>query len=888
MTSEMIICILLYVFCGNEMKGAYTNTVYLSPAKVVAVENTSVTLTCSKTNGPLLETRWSNSQIEHQNANLYLNNGQCTMTRFLKDSDLFDGICNGNGTYSVLLKRVDRLQHVAIWRCREVIEYSNGVTINALVPVSSVEITPLENRDDTIMENTSTTFQCKASASRPVPTISWFLRNPSYPDLINITNETRQSHLFTYSDTELTEVISILNYTFNRNFNGWFIYCVASNLPSRNVTSTKNELNISFPPDGQPTITGIKHDSIYRIVENEQGTLSCSVTGGNPVATLKWQCFNSNVSDIRKNRSVTSNVTWTAQRYQHNKSCKCVSKHAFGENTVSVIVAVLYPPDTPRFRIGDDYISRVVQMVQNNSLILVCETNSNPDSEYSWNNKIPGQILSVSSVQNQDAGDYICNVNNTMIDSHGVTYSGSNTASITLQLLSPAKVGNMTNITINEGRTFNITCPVIPGNSLITSVIWSSGGAFVASNSRIIYIPNISRDDDRIYICSIKSKMIPSIGPTVEQITHGQFHLIVNYKASVLQFYVGGSTEKNNYTVNETDNVTFWCNIESKPQPNISISHNGKVLHVSVGNNSVAYTRNNIQCNDFGKYICSGMNEYNNGTPSARNLTINVNCSPRPSPFVELRKRVNGLKHFPATLRFTALAFPEPGPSGFTWYYLNGSSRITLTNSHNVAISSLFSQSRLTIINVTQSNYGQYFLRIANPHGVFEQRFILEPYVYSTYSCNLADSLNTGAFLGVGFGTFVTTLFIVGSVLVVYKYMRRRHKKQRSGHNTQCRYTERTTSSTKKNKETIEHEQIAMSQAEIRVSAAINGEAAEENDSTPKYEELDMKQKDRDQYSQLPALYEKTADVTRCRNTDMIIKNTETSRDIQDYINIRI
>ncbi|XP_053390883.1 synaptogenesis protein syg-2-like isoform X2 [Mercenaria mercenaria] len=701
MTSEMIICILLYVFCGNEMKGAYTNTVYLSPAKVVAVENTSVTLTCSKTNGPLLETRWSNSQIEHQNANLYLNNGQCTMTRFLKDSDLFDGICNGNGTYSVLLKRVDRLQHVAIWRCREVIEYSNGVTINALVPVSSVEITPLENRDDTIMENTSTTFQCKASASRPVPTISWFLRNPSYPDLINITNETRQSHLFTYSDTELTEVISILNYTFNRNFNGWFIYCVASNLPSRNVTSTKNELNISFPPDGQPTITGIKHDSIYRIVENEQGTLSCSVTGGNPVATLKWQCFNSNVSDIRKNRSVTSNVTWTAQRYQHNKSCKCVSKHAFGENTVSVIVAVLY-------------------------------------------------------------------------------------------------------------------------------------------------------------------------------------------KASVLQFYVGGSTEKNNYTVNETDNVTFWCNIESKPQPNISISHNGKVLHVSVGNNSVAYTRNNIQCNDFGKYICSGMNEYNNGTPSARNLTINVNCSPRPSPFVELRKRVNGLKHFPATLRFTALAFPEPGPSGFTWYYLNGSSRITLTNSHNVAISSLFSQSRLTIINVTQSNYGQYFLRIANPHGVFEQRFILEPYVYSTYSCNLADSLNTGAFLGVGFGTFVTTLFIVGSVLVVYKYMRRRHKKQRSGHNTQCRYTERTTSSTKKNKETIEHEQIAMSQAEIRVSAAINGEAAEENDSTPKYEELDMKQKDRDQYSQLPALYEKTADVTRCRNTDMIIKNTETSRDIQDYINIRI
>ena len=91
----------------------------MTPYQLQVIENSSATLICAKTNGLLLESRWENSQFAGQEATLYYRNGQCIMTAFLKNSAMFDGLCNGNGIFSVLLKNINRTQHGVEWKCRE-------------------------------------------------------------------------------------------------------------------------------------------------------------------------------------------------------------------------------------------------------------------------------------------------------------------------------------------------------------------------------------------------------------------------------------------------------------------------------------------------------------------------------------------------------------------------------------------------------------------------------------------------------------------------------------------------------------------------------------------------------------------------------------------------
>jgi hypothetical protein len=77
----------------------------------------------------LVESRWENSQITGV-ANVNYFNNQCITTRFLNGSVLFSGVCNANGAYAVILKRIDRSQHGAEWTCSETFaQISNKVVI---------------------------------------------------------------------------------------------------------------------------------------------------------------------------------------------------------------------------------------------------------------------------------------------------------------------------------------------------------------------------------------------------------------------------------------------------------------------------------------------------------------------------------------------------------------------------------------------------------------------------------------------------------------------------------------------------------------------------------------------------------------------------------------
>lgn len=101
----------------------------LSSTKETVLENNSVALTCSNKSGVLLESRWSSSIYKEVAACARVGN-KCLKSRFLNNSDFINCSCNDDGTYSVILKIVDRFQHGVSWGCGYRSIESNTVVIS--------------------------------------------------------------------------------------------------------------------------------------------------------------------------------------------------------------------------------------------------------------------------------------------------------------------------------------------------------------------------------------------------------------------------------------------------------------------------------------------------------------------------------------------------------------------------------------------------------------------------------------------------------------------------------------------------------------------------------------------------------------------------------------
>jgi hypothetical protein len=88
-------------------------------------------------------------------------------------------------------------------------------------------------------------------------------------------------------------------------------------------------------------IAGYRNGSTIQVVETESVELTCSVTGGKPLATLRMTCLNSNSTPtVTKETTVT---VYIAVQVNHNHSqCICESNHIIsGTQKIYVMLDVL-------------------------------------------------------------------------------------------------------------------------------------------------------------------------------------------------------------------------------------------------------------------------------------------------------------------------------------------------------------------------------------------------------------------------------------------------------------------------------------------------------------------------------------------------------------------
>ncbi|XP_060584060.1 nephrin-like, partial [Ruditapes philippinarum] len=253
-------------------------------------------------------------------------------------SSLYEYACLSANQTTFTVKYISNMNNGNRWQCAVVTPkyiYSNNVTVTVQVSVSSVSLTPPSG---SIRENVETTFTCETSTSRPATNITW------YKESITGQKQMVTSNVSSTTDSVdgLEKSTSVLKYTPSRSDNTYKIYCQALNIPGRTpVMSTKFKMDVQFIPETEPYIQTYSDGSTYKVIENNQGKLSCIIKGGNPLATLTWNCFNNGLSTETNGTTVTKTVTWSAARGP-DRLCTCQSSHPVaGTQSVSVSVQVL-------------------------------------------------------------------------------------------------------------------------------------------------------------------------------------------------------------------------------------------------------------------------------------------------------------------------------------------------------------------------------------------------------------------------------------------------------------------------------------------------------------------------------------------------------------------
>ncbi|XP_053384649.1 uncharacterized protein LOC123535998 [Mercenaria mercenaria] len=458
------------------------------------------------------------------------------------------------------------------------------ITVYILDAVKTVKLTPPTN---SIMEGVESLFTCETSACRPAANVSWFKEsvNGQSHEITDVIPWTEEAH------GGLAKSISFLEYIPSRNDTGAKLYCTALNILERPpVKSDKFTLNVQYSPDGPPKIHGYADGNTYKIFKSTQGELSCSIKGGNPLAILTWDCFNNGSSPLSVNSTVTRTVTWTASPGQ-DRPCTCHASHpVVGDQSVSVIVQVLY-------------------------------------------------------------------------------------------------------------------------------------------------------------------------------------------KASITSFVVEGYTEPHvSVTVNESDNLRFICSVDSNPASSIEIQFEGNTLQRQDNTNSLAYTFN-ATCLDAGIYRCSSENQYNYGNLSLMELTLYVRCSPR--PLRKSRREFPSSLNVPVLMRFTALAYPEPGRNGFVWHKENGSTWVQLLSNTDLLISSSELQTDLIIKNMSKTDYGHYRVTVTNEIGKYEQHMFL-----TVEDINKDTSVNITLNVGITLGMLCAVLFVYAIIATVLLVRKSKFKETQRGQQT--------------------------------------------------------------------------------------------------------
>ncbi|KAL1281687.1 hypothetical protein QQF64_000490 [Cirrhinus molitorella] len=421
-------------------------------------------------------------------------------------------------------------------------------------------------------------------------------------------------------------------------------------------------------PGAQLDVTDLQVETQQSVKEGDSVTLTCKSSCSLPEqTTFIWYRNTQRLTDRTMNNLKLQSVSLNDSG---NYEC-AVSGYQLYLKSPPVYLNVEYHPKSISVS-----ISPSAEIVEGDSVTLICSSDSNPPAEISW---YKGETLlksgdpySFTNIKSEDSGIYKCSASN----KHG---SQTSTA-VTVNVRYPPKsisVSISPSGEIVEGDSVTLICSSDSNPS--AEISWYKGETFLKSGDSYSFT-YIKSEDSGIYKCSASNKHGSQASTAVT--------VNVRYPPKSISVFISPSGE-----IVEGDSVTLICSSDSNPPAEISWFKEGK----SVESGQI-YNISNISSDHSGEYKCKSTNKH--GAKDSDFVTLNVMYKPR-NVVINLNSSeiVEG-----DSVTLNCSSDSNPPALIFSWFKENQSSSVASGQSFSIS-------------SFNSSHSGRYYCEAQNKYG---------------------------------------------------------------------------------------------------------------------------------------------------------------------------
>ncbi|XP_071095620.1 protein turtle homolog B-like [Haliotis cracherodii] len=437
--------------------------------------------------------------------------------------------------------------------------------------------------------------------------------------------------------------------------------------------------------------------------------VSGSVTPQKAVFLDSWQNKGVFVGDYTSSLDIQLPASHVTSNYAGTYNCQVSGLSNTGQ--VDASASVLASP----FISG---LPSIYTVIESSRLRIDCSTYTTPGNppttRYTWtyggSTFSTGAVLDRSSISRSQGGNYTCTASNTLTPSGGSQQQGTATAQVNVNVqYAPSISGLPSAQTVTEFSNLRIDCSTYttPGNPPTTRYTWTYGGSTVSTGA-VLDRSRISRSQGGNYTCTASNTLTPSGGSQQQGTATAQVNVNVQYPATVSMFTansLGGSV-----TVNESDQVTLRCHVDSNPRSVIRLLNGTEELTRADNSLTAEYRLESADCRQRGNYSCTAINYI--GAPVSQRLELLVKCFPRLDETVAQQLKYASRLGGKVNVSVSVLAYPLPT---FTWSRTTSTSK-DLTGSSS-PVSDISVTARLHLTNLQQQDFGDYRLTVDDGVG---------------------------------------------------------------------------------------------------------------------------------------------------------------------------
>ncbi|CAG2201042.1 unnamed protein product [Mytilus edulis] len=478
------------------------------------------------------------------------------------------------------------------------------ITLNVYFPPDKLPVL-MQIPEGPVYTSSSVLLVCSVNGGNPVATLTW-----------NCTG------VIKINSSETTAISSIEIPVTNLN-HGMACSCLASHIIDTYKHTAHHLLDVIFPPDVYPTV---RQATPGPIDTGTAVTLICSVPGGNPLATLTWDCQGITSNTSTETEAVLE-IEFTVDKNYNGRICSCSATHPIVtyRPTSQISLVVYFSPSKPNLVLKPE----MPWFVGNITEIECVSEPGNPESIFEWTSDNMAVDVNMSALIIGPLTKYnngkviICTVQNEYTKRRGSILK-SNVVHINVEYFPEISIDTLP-LFVNEGDNVSITCNAF-GNP-VPIVTWFQQDQNITErqiNQSILHLFDVGRLlNEELYTCKAFATSTTYGSLVAENTTE----LIVFYPPVITNFQV-----LNGPTVSENEDVTFRCEAESNPLSNITWLFLNDQTKLKEENSvyTSTYTITNSNCFHTGTYQCQAAN-YRNGVISvyAKDVALNVMCSPR-------------------------------------------------------------------------------------------------------------------------------------------------------------------------------------------------------------------------------------------------------------------